>query len=59
MKKLLLIIIVLFASCKEGKLDKMYVKDSNGNIYQLKWSIGECYFLDNVDTTNINKIIAH
>ena len=28
------------------KYDKMYVKDSDGNIYQLEWRIGGVYFVN-------------
>lgn len=28
------------------KYDKMFVKDPDGNIYQLEWSIGDLYFIN-------------
>ena len=33
--------------CIDGdKYNKMFVKDKDGNIYQLKWNIGDLYFIN-------------
>ena len=36
-----------FYGCKT-EYDQMYVKDSNGKMYQLEWIIGDCYFVHEV-----------
>ena len=51
MKTILISMLLIFSSC--GKHEGKYVKDKDGNIYQLEWAIGTCYKLRPVDTTQV------
>lgn len=46
--------ILLCAGCAVGsKYDRRIVKDSDGNIYELKHNIGDTYFIRAIDTNQL------
>jgi len=55
--KTALIFVILITGCTTGKLDKKFVKDADGNIYQLDWRIGECYLPKPVNRNEIDSLI--
>jgi hypothetical protein len=50
------IIAVILLSCNEGKLNKKYVKDVDNNYYQLEWRGGDLYFLNVINTQEIDSL---
>jgi hypothetical protein len=50
------LIIIILLSCNEGKLNKKYVKDVDNNYYQLEWRGGDLYFLNQINTQEINSL---
>jgi hypothetical protein len=56
MKIIVIALIMLTASCTNNKSGSL-VKDAEGNIYKLRPApANESYFLDRVDTVELNKI---
>jgi hypothetical protein len=60
MKKIILLISILMLfiiGCKDfDKHDGKIVKDSNGTIYKLQHSLGDSYFIYEIDTNSIKDI---
>jgi hypothetical protein len=51
MKTIFISALLILYGC--GKHEGKYVKDKDGNVYQLEWKIGWLYQLHHVDTTQV------
>jgi hypothetical protein len=51
-----LLLAVVFSSCNNDKHNGKYVKDKDGKVYLLEHRIGRCYFINDVNTTEIDSV---
>lgn len=51
-----LLLCVVFSSCNNDKYNGKYVKDKDGKVYLLEHRIGRCYFINEVNTIDIDSV---